>query len=254
MTDERSTADGEAADAQDDETGAPPSAPSRAPPRVPGSWIRVARVGGVPLFVDPLLPLLLVLLAWVGLPGQSLLRSLFGFAVLLALVAVHEAAHAGMARRRGLCVGGIYLHLLPAAYVEAGTPSDEWRVALAGPVVNLVLGGLLLVARAATGPLPRTAVDWAADPLALAAGASLAMGVLNLVPVLPADGGRVVRALLEQRYGRRAGRRAVGVLGILLGGGGALAAWFGLGRPLGTWVAALAIYAAWVSGRELVRS
>ena len=52
---------------------------------------------------------------------------------------LHELAHALVAKARGLVVSGVYLHLVPFAYVERGAPKDELTVALAGPALNLVI-------------------------------------------------------------------------------------------------------------------
>jgi membrane-associated protease RseP (regulator of RpoE activity) len=211
-------------------------------------------VGRVPVYLDPALPVLVVLLAAVGLPGVTPLSGAVAVLLLVLFVAAHEGGHAWMARRRGLGVTGIHLHLFSVVWVEAAGPADTWRVALAGPAANLVLAGLLLGVRALAGSLPRGPEAWIGDPLAFAGAANLALGTLNLVPVLPADGGRALAALLEQATGRALARRLVAGLGLVLGLTGGVAALLLLGSPLGLGLAGLALYVAWTSVRSMKRA
>ena len=179
--------------------------PSQAekPPKVrrpAGLWFRLLSVGGIPIFVDPLVAGLLafVFLGGAGPAGLGARLAMLGIA--LGSVLLHEVGHAWMARRRGLHVGGIFLHLVPFAYVERGAPADELRVALAGPAVNLVLTGLLLLVPGLAAEFPWLDFSaWLENPLWAALGINLLMGVLNLVPALPADGGRALRAALLLR-------------------------------------------------------
>lgn len=167
--------------------------------RPPGLWIRLIPLGRGGLFVDPLV---IALLAYVFLArgeqgGLALRLGLLG--VVLGSVLLHEVGHALAARARGLHVGGIFLHLVPFAYVERGRPADELRVALAGPAVNLVLAGALLLVFGARA-FPWLGLDlWVADLRWMAVGLNLLLGLVNLVPALPADGGRALRAFLLLR-------------------------------------------------------
>lgn len=169
--------------------------PQSAPARPAGLWIRLARVGGIDLFIDPLV---VALLAWVFLAHESessLEARLALLGIVLGSVFLHEAGHAFMARQRGLKVSGIFLHLVPFAYVERGTPRDELRVALAGPAVNLVLAAVLLCLPGVAATFPWLELErWLEEPLFLALGINLLMGLVNLVPALPMDGGRALRA------------------------------------------------------------
>lgn len=231
----------------------------RAPhPRLGGAWVRVARVGQVPVYVDLILPLLLALLAWSGIGGKGPLELTVSVLAVIVFVTVHEAGHAWAARKLGRPVGGIYLHLFPVTYLDAGEPRQEIGIALAGPVANLVLGSILLgVREVASGfaPLPDPA-GWLQDPLLLAVGVNFLMFGLNLLPVLPADGGRIFRALLTLPLGPRKARRIVGLVGIGVGlvlAALALSIPFSRGEPAVLWLAIPALYVAWVSARELAR-
>lgn len=125
----------------------------------------------------------------------------FTFAVLLYLsVFVHELSHSVVARAFGLRVRGITLHLLGGVSEIEAEPQTPWReflVAFAGPVLSLLLAlggyGLYQI-------LPNPSV---ASLLAFAlALANLVVGVFNLLPGLPLDGGRMLRAGLWKLTGR----------------------------------------------------
>ncbi len=116
------------------------------------------------------------------------------FAVLLYLsVLLHEISHAVMAQRYGLGVRSISLNFLGGATEidsETRTPGQEFKVAVVGPLTSLAVGlAALLALRVVPDGLFGLAVG-------LLAGANLIVGVLNLVPGLPLDGGRVLRALV----------------------------------------------------------
>lgn len=119
----------------------------------------------------------------------------FGFVVLLLTsVLLHELGHALAARRFGIGVRGITLEIL-GGYTEmdrdAPSPRVELMVSLAGPAVSLGLG---VVAAAAAGFLPGGTV--ARQVLFLAAVANLIVAFFNLLPGLPLDGGRALRAVV----------------------------------------------------------
>jgi Zn-dependent protease/CBS domain-containing protein len=167
-------------------------------------------------------------------------------AFLLSLLA-HELAHAVVARRNGIAVEGITLWMLGGVARlegEARDPAADLRIAGVGPLVSLLLGagfGLLalLVRGAGVTGLALGVLTW----LSLI---NVVLGVFNLVPAAPLDGGRILRAVLWRRHGdrveaavtaARAGRRfgsvllAVGLLSFLLvpASGGlwlALVGWF----------------------------
>lgn len=127
-------------------------------------------------------------------PGLGAWKFVAGlaFAVLLYLaILLHEASHAVMARRFGAQVTSITLHFLggmTAVKGESRSPRQEFWVAVVGPITSLVIGGAALAAWFVTPPgLLRVGVEGLA-------GANLLIGVLNLVPALPLDGGRVLKS------------------------------------------------------------
>ncbi len=129
-------------------------------------------------------------------PGLGALKYVAGvaFAVLLYVsVLLHEISHALMAQRYGLGVRSISLHFLGGATEidsEARTPGQEFKVAVVGPLTSIAVG---LAALALLRVTPDGLLTLAVQGLA---GANLVVGVLNLVPGLPLDGGRVLRALV----------------------------------------------------------
>jgi Zn-dependent protease/CBS domain-containing protein len=172
--------------------------------------IRLGRVGGVEVRINWSWLVIFALIVWSlaegvfpsqnpGLSGgvhiaMAIAAALLFFASLL----LHELGHAWQARREGMEVDGITLWLFGGVsqfktrFTSAGA---EFRIAIAGPLVSLVLGaGFVLLARAG---LP-SAVDGVAAWLGYI---NLTLLVFNLIPALPLDGGRVLRAALWQARG-----------------------------------------------------
>ncbi len=120
--------------------------------------------------------------------------------LLFASVLVHELAHSLVARQHGLGVHAIVLFLLGGVSEisrEPLTPQGEWAMAIAGPLASLVLGlltgGLWLLAWPLGQGRPLPAM------LGYLSGINLSLGIFNLVPGFPLDGGRVLRATLWWR-------------------------------------------------------
>jgi len=183
------------------------SAPEQ-PSREPGT-LRIGSVGGVGIYVRLSWLLVAVLISFVlaprierVAPGLGALTYVAGlaFAVLLYVsVLLHEVSHALMARGLGMQVRSVTLHFLGGHTEIAGEmrrPRDEFLVSVIGPVTSLA------VAAAAWGVaagLSDGLLGFAAETLAMA---NLVVGVLNLVPGLPLDGGRVLRAAVWAASGR----------------------------------------------------
>jgi Zn-dependent protease len=177
-------------------------------------------IRGVRLRVQPALVWLLLALVFWRLARQGVLpalETLFDLALLTVLVLVHELGHALVARRFGVRVIDITLWPLGGMARLAALPensrTESW-IAAAGPIVNLVLALcslplVFLVSRLpiALGPLE----------LVLALGLKFGLynaflGLTNLVPAFPMDGGRILRAQLARRSGwLRATEQAVRV-------------------------------------------
>jgi Zn-dependent protease len=152
--------------------------------------------------------------------------------VLFGSLGLHELGHALVARREGMEIEGITLWLLGgvARFGGGRFPSAraELRIALAGPLVSLLIGGVLL-AFALLVPLP-AAVDGVVFWLGYA---NLLLLAFNMLPALPLDGGRVLRSVLWARRGDLADATRTAVVvsrafGRAMVGGGLVMVLFGL--------------------------
>lgn len=182
------------------DTPLPPDERPTAQPRPPGT-LRVGSIGGTDVLITTSWFLIAGLIAIVVgprvdqvQPGLGALKYVAGFvfAVVLYLsVLLHEASHAMMAKRYGFVVNSITLHFLGGMTEIDGparTPRQEFMVAVVGPLSSIGVG---VVSGLLWWVLPDGLVRWAVGGLA---GANLLIGVLNLVPGLPLDGGRVLKA------------------------------------------------------------
>lgn len=178
--------------------------PSAAPPREPGTF-RIGQIGGVDVLVrSSWLVVALVISVMLApaveqvQPGLGGLKYVAGlaFAVLLYLsVLLHEMSHALMAKRFGLPVRSITLHFLGGVTEiqgEPDSPSREFGVSVVGPLTSIVVGVAFLLVRSLV-PRDLGLLMLAVDGLVWA---NLVVGLLNLVPGLPLDGGRVLRAVV----------------------------------------------------------
>lgn len=200
-------------------------------PAPAGGRLVIARPFGVPVDVTPAWFLVAALITWGfaatvdrAVPGLGAWRYAVSaaFAVLLYLsVLVHELSHTVVALRAGLQVRRISLHVLGGVSEidrPAATPAREAGIALAGPLVSL----LLAAAGYAVGELldPGTVGRLLARAVMLS---NLLVGLFNLLPGLPLDGGRVLSAAVWRATGRRhtgtvvAGWLGRGVALLLLG-------------------------------------
>lgn len=234
------------------------------------SGLPMGRPFGIPVYVSPTWFLVAVIItvmfepnvpAEVAGPPLSHLIAL-AFAVLLyASVLVHELSHAVVARLSGLPVRAITLHILggdTAIDGEPRTPGREFLIAAVGPMVNIVLAGMGLAVSVVL-PLPPVA-----ELLVRALTVSnLIVGLFNLLPGLPLDGGRLVRAVVWKITGRpRSGTMVAawvgrGVAILVLAGGAAMATYrsaeLGIGWASLIWSALLASF-IWIGATQSMRA
>ena len=151
---------------------------------------KIAAPFGIPIRVHVSLLVFLGLVAafWGGLGGLILMVAVFGSVVL------HELGHALVARAKGLPIADISLYPFGgmARMLDAPrTTGVEIGVAAAGPLVSLALG---------LGFWGLSALSSSSE-LWLMAEVNLVLGIFNLLPALPMDGGRILRALLARKLG-----------------------------------------------------
>jgi len=132
---------------------------------------------------------------------QYWLMGLVGATLLFASVLLHELAHSFVAIRQGLQVTSIRLFIFGGVAQVSSEPSsgrNEFLIALAGPAVSMALAfffGMLYVLLLFSGGLrPVAAVAW------YLATANLILAVFNMIPGFPLDGGRILRAILWDRW------------------------------------------------------
>lgn len=179
--------------------------------------LHLGRLFGIPVRVHWSL---LVFLLFVAIAERSL-AGVLSMVLVFGSVVVHELAHALVARGRGLPIGDISLYPFGGVAKLLSPPKtsrDEIVVAVAGPAASLALAFSFL----ALSPLGAVA--------ATLARVNLMLGVFNLLPALPMDGGRVLRALLARRLGfygatRRAARLSRWIAFGLMGAAFFTSAW-----------------------------
>jgi Zn-dependent protease len=173
------------------------------PVRRPHGTIRIGSIAGSDVLVSSSWFLVAGLVAVLVAPRVDQVQPGLGpwkyvaglaFAVILYMsVLLHEASHALMARRYGFPVSSITLHFLggmTAIEGEANRPRQEFMIAVVGPLTSIAVG---VAAVAMWFVTPDGLLRMAVEGLA---GANLLVGILNLVPGLPLDGGRVLKSVV----------------------------------------------------------
>ena len=124
-------------------------------------------------------------------------------------VLAHELAHAWVALRNSIPVRSITLFIFGGVAQieqEPHTAGAEFRIAIAGPIMSLALAGLFFVLYQVDQP-----VDYLAAPSIYLARINLILGLFNMIPGFPLDGGRVLRAVIWRVTGSL--RRATKIAG-----------------------------------------
>jgi Zn-dependent protease len=180
------------------------------------STVRLGRIAGIEIGAHWSLAIVFVLISWTladqvlpqMVPGESInaywLVALIAALIFYFSLLAHEMGHALVARRLGVSVDGITLWIFGGVARlrgDAATAGAEAKIAVAGPMVTLVLivaFGVAAVGLGAAGgpPLVDSGALWLAFVNAM-------LLVFNLVPAFPLDGGRILRAWLWHRRGDR---------------------------------------------------
>lgn len=230
-----------------------------------GSTLRIGRLAGIPIGIQPLWLLVVALITYSlgdgyyaeqdpGLPhAAAYALGLLSALALFGGIVAHELGHAVVARRRGVEVDEIDLWLLGGVARIHGEPRrarDELAFALAGPAVTALLVVAAGVLRLALGG---PTDDWLRAFVDYGIFVNATILAFNLLPAFPLDGGRVLRALLWQRSGDHdratriaaAGGRGFGYVLVALG----VLSLVG-GAPAGLWLALIGGFLIVAGGAE----
>jgi Zn-dependent protease/CBS domain-containing protein len=167
---------------------------------------KVGRIGGIEVRIHVTFFLVLAGLAsFYGAQGGIFagLTVLALFLLIFLCVLLHEFGHAFAAKAYGIRT--VDITLLPIGGVARmermpEKPVQELVVAIAGPLVNVVIGSALGIALAVKGDLDFHELWHPTDALSLLLYVNAMMVAFNLIPAFPLDGGRVLRALLAMKF------------------------------------------------------
>jgi Zn-dependent protease len=172
--------------------------------------LTIGRFGGVEVRLNWSLIAVFALIAWSladgvfpsqnpGLShGTHIAMGIVAALLFLASILLHELGHSWVARREGIEVDSITLWLFGGVSRLKGrftTPGAEFRVAIAGPLVSIVLGVLFVLIAVARPP------SYIGGVAAWLGYINLILAVFNLLPASPLDGGRVLHAALWRAKG-----------------------------------------------------
>ena len=193
---------------------------------VPASF-RLFRLFGVDVRAhQTFVGFVVLVIAWILVVGDAGLEAVL-LAVLVVFLLLHELGHALAARLMGVEVHDILLLPLMGMARLRNLPErakPEIVIALAGPAANLLAAGATLGVAAAFGDVRDAYARPTESVIAVVFWVNAAMGVFNLIPAFPMDGGRVLRGLLAMRFDYVAATRAAAIVGsVILVGLGVLA-------------------------------
>ncbi|MER5795244.1 site-2 protease family protein [Streptomyces sp. NPDC001980] len=221
--------------------------------------IRIGSVRGVAVRAHWTVPLIMLLFAY-GLAGRTLpayapgrapvvyaAAGVAGALLLLVSLVVHEAAHALTARRAGIPVRDVTLWALGGMTRMDGptTARAAFAVAVSGPLASLLLGGAAIAGAAGM----QAVLGWRMPVVVLGwlGGMNVLLGVFNLLPAAPLDGGRVLQAVLWWRTrDRERAQRAAGRSGQVIGMVLAVLGWSAFVRGVsdGLWLMVIGVFVA----------
>ncbi len=194
---------------------------------MPGS-LRIGKIFGIDIYIHISWVIIIVLMTWSLAVGwfpvlyhgfSAITDWVLGFiAAILLFVSVllHELAHSVVARARGLPVKNITLFIFGGVSnieKEPGSPGIEFQMAVVGPLTSILIGVLAFVLFFLLGQYSSA---WGAILWYLGI-ANILLGIFNLIPGFPLDGGRVLRSIVWKIDGNlRRATRIVTVVGQII--------------------------------------
>jgi Zn-dependent protease/CBS domain-containing protein len=182
----------------------------RAAPEAFMSWsFNIGRIAGTAILVHVTFVLFLgwiFVASWVAGGPESAWQALAFMLLLFACVVAHEFGHIFTARAFGVTTPDVVLLPIGGVARLERIPEEPWQellIAIAGPLVNVVIAVvLILLAGAQVNVVNLHAVENpAASMIDRLAAVNLFLAVFNMIPAFPMDGGRVLRAVLAARMG-----------------------------------------------------
>jgi Zn-dependent protease/CBS domain-containing protein len=178
--------------------------------------LSLGRIAGIHVGLNWSLLVVAALIAWsiatgilpAAAPGQTSTAywtaGVVSAFVYLASLLAHELAHSIVATRRGVKVEGITLWLFGGVSrfsSESSSPGSQAWITFVGPLTSLLLGAVFLLAAAVVGGGANSALLSAS--LAWLGYINILLGVFNLLPAFPLDGGRILQSLIWRGTGDR---------------------------------------------------
>ncbi len=187
--------------------------------------LQVAKINQIPIKIHYSLVLVFFLIAWTlayGFmpqysPGLSQLHywimSIIGTVILFLSVLIHELSHSMVARSYGIRVKQIMLFIFGGVSDIEEEPKDfkkEFKMAIAGPLISLALSAffalswwitnvIITQSLSTTDDISTTVLTMVNAILYYSSILNLILGIFNLIPAFPMDGGRILRSLLFSR-------------------------------------------------------
>lgn len=181
------------------------------------AW-KLGRVAGIDLYIHATFLLVFLFVPSITAGGARAVEAILLICAVFGCVVLHELGHALTARRFG--IGTVDITLYPIGGVARlqrlpRAPGAELLITLAGPAVNFAIAALIfcfiLFAQATFG-LSLTLGSILSELLWI----NLGLGLFNLIPAFPMDGGRILRALLSMMLGRADATRIASTVGQVL--------------------------------------
>lgn len=223
------------------------------------SW-RLARVAGIDLKVHVSFLLVIVLgaMQWGGFGARGAVFGAVLMLLMFASVTLHEFGHALVAKAFSIPVKDITLYPIGGVAQltrRPKTPLQEFLIAIAGPAVNVALAALLsFVGTSFYAPsdlletmrAPQSEVPTLMTLVAMLISSNVILAVFNMLPALPMDGGRVLRALLSFVMSADTATRVSAVVARLLAVG-----FFALGWFFNPMLCIIAVFVFFGAGQEI---
>jgi Zn-dependent protease/CBS domain-containing protein len=178
--------------------------------------VSLGRIFGIHVGFNWSLLVVVALIAWSlatsflpsAAPGQTSgaywVAGVISAVAFLASLLAHELAHSVVAMRRGVKVEGITLWLFGGVSrfsSDSNSPGTQALFTFVGPLTSLVLGAVFYLISVAIGSGPHPGL--VAATLSWLGYINILLGLFNLVPAFPLDGGRLLQSLIWLRTGNR---------------------------------------------------